>query len=49
MPWSLIFTICRGHRLLHDVHLLPKPEQSEIYAKELWNIMLTVCMHIDIN
>lgn len=40
--WSLIFTISRGHRLLHDVRLLAKPKQSEQYAKELWSTMLTV-------
>ncbi len=40
--WSLIFTISRGHRLLHDVRLLAKPNQPEQYAKELWTIMLTV-------
>ena len=37
-----MFTISRGHRLLHDVRLLTKPNQSEQYAKELWTIMLTV-------
>ncbi|CAF5155208.1 unnamed protein product, partial [Rotaria sp. Silwood1] len=31
--WSLIFTITRGHRLLHDVRLLSKPNQPEEYAK----------------
>lgn len=40
--WSHVFTISRGHRLLHDARLLPKPEQSEDYAKELWITMLTV-------
>ena len=40
--WSLIFTIARGLRLLHDVGFLPKPSQSEEYAKELWTIMLKV-------
>jgi hypothetical protein len=40
--WSLIFTIARGLRLLHDVRLLSKPTQSEQYAKELWLTMLTV-------
>ena len=40
--WSLIFTISRGHRLLHDVRLLPKPTDPEQYAKDLWTIMLTV-------
>jgi len=40
--WSLIFTISRGLRLLHDVRLLSKPTQSEQYAKELWLTMLTV-------
>ncbi|CAF3970362.1 unnamed protein product [Rotaria sp. Silwood2] len=39
--WSLIFTITRGLRLLHDVRLLVKPNQSEQYAKELWTTMLT--------
>jgi hypothetical protein len=40
--WSLIFTISRGLRLLHDVRLLAKPKQPEQYGKELWSIMLTV-------
>ena len=40
--WSLIFTITRGIHLLHDVRLLPKPKQSEQYAKELWLTMLNV-------
>ena len=41
--WSLIFTMTRGLRLLHDVRLLAKPKQSDEYAKEVWTIMLTVC------
>lgn len=40
--WSLMFTNSRGHRLLHDVRLLPKPSDPEEYAKELWKIMTTV-------
>lgn len=40
--WSLLFTIARGHRVLHDVRLLPKPKESEQYAKELWTTMITV-------
>ena len=40
--WLLIFTIVRGLRLLHDVRLLPKPNQPEEYAKQLWTILLTV-------
>ena len=40
--WSLIFTITRGLRLLHDVRLLTKPNQPEQYAKELWTTMLMV-------
>jgi hypothetical protein len=40
--WPLIFTIARGHRLLHDVRLLPKPKQPEQFAKELWTTMITV-------
>jgi hypothetical protein len=40
--WSLIFTIARGLRILHDVRLLAKPKQPEQYAKELWTTMLTV-------
>ncbi|CAF1189299.1 unnamed protein product, partial [Adineta ricciae] len=39
--WPLIFTIARGLRLLHDVRLLPKPNQPEEYAKQLWTILLT--------
>ncbi|CAF3812228.1 unnamed protein product [Rotaria sordida] len=39
--WTLIFTITRGLRLLHDVRLLAKPTQPEQYAKELWTTMLT--------
>ncbi|CAF1236923.1 unnamed protein product [Rotaria sordida] len=39
--WALIFTITRGHRLLHDVRLLPKPDEPEEYAKELWTTMLS--------
>lgn len=46
--WSLVFTIARGLRLLHDVRLLPKPKQSEQYAKELWMTMLTVCLHFHV-
>ncbi|CAF1316968.1 unnamed protein product [Adineta steineri] len=45
--WSLIFTISRGHRLLHDVRLLAKPKQSEEYAKELWTTMLTKMINHD--
>jgi hypothetical protein len=44
--WSLIFTISRGHRLLHEVRLLAKPKDSEQYAKELWTTMLTVIISI---
>jgi len=44
--WSLIFTIARGLRLLHDVRLLAKPKQPEQYAKELWITMLTVFIEI---
>ena len=40
--WLLIFTIVRGLRLLHDVRLLPKPNQPEEYAKQLWTILLSV-------
>ncbi len=40
--WSLIFTIARGLRLLHDVRLLAKPKEPEQYSKELWITMLTV-------
>lgn len=40
--WSLIFTIARGLRLLHNVRLLPKPKEPEQYAKELWTTMLQV-------
>ena len=40
--WSLIFTLARGHSLLHDVQLLPKPNESEQFAKELWILMLNV-------
>jgi hypothetical protein len=43
--WSLIFTIARGLRLLHDVRLLAKPKQPEEYAKELWTILLTVFLY----
>ncbi len=47
--WSLIFTICRGLRLLHDVRLLAKPKQPEQYAKELWTTMLTVLIYFSIS
>lgn len=40
--WSLIFTIARGLRLLHDARLLSKPKDSEEYAKDLWMKMLNV-------
>ncbi|CAF0848203.1 unnamed protein product, partial [Adineta ricciae] len=39
--WSMVFTLSRGYRLLHDVCLLAKPKQPESYAMELWTIMLT--------
>lgn len=39
--WSLIFTMSRGLRLLHDVRLLPKPNEPEQYAKQLWTTMIT--------
>lgn len=40
--WPLIFSIARGLRLLHDVNLLPKPQQHDEYAKELWATLITV-------
>lgn len=40
--WSLVFTIARGLRLLHNVRLLAKPTEPEQYAKELWTTMLQV-------
>ncbi|CAF3651048.1 unnamed protein product [Rotaria socialis] len=40
IQWPLIFTITRGLRLLHDVRLLPRPQEPDQYAKELWMTML---------
>ena len=42
IQWPLIFTVARGHRLLHDVGLLSRPDEPDVYAKTLWSNMLTV-------